>query len=271
MTAPHPGVVLLHGAWAQSWVWDLVVERLADAGITCHRPDLLGAGHWGDDPITLTDVVDAVIDEIADIPGDLVVIGHSGGGVVATDVAERLTRGRDPRIRGLGYVAGMMLPSGMNFGQLCTHAGLAAPVGISAFTEPTADGRGTVVPPEAGAAVFFQQADAHAAVSAARRLVPQLESTRLIAPEWTAEGAGSLPRLYVEATLDRSVPLAAQREMQRLSPGARVVTLETDHAPQLSRPDELAAILAEFVHSMEHGHSDVTPSGHPSRTTVRSS
>ena len=68
-----------------------------------------------------------------------------------------------------------------------------------------------------------------------------------MAPTWTPERFGSVPRLYVEATLDRSVPIVTQREMQRLVPGARVVTLDSDHAPQLSARDELAAALAEFA------------------------
>ncbi|OOL30622.1 hypothetical protein GQ85_18710 [Rhodococcus rhodochrous] len=59
-------------------------------------------------------------------------------------------------------------------------------------------------------------------------------------PAGSRQGPGCTSRrLYVEATLDRTVPLVAQREMQRLVPGARVVTLDTDHAPQLSARDEL--------------------------------
>ena len=41
--------------------------------------------------------------------------------------------------------------------------------------------------------------------------------------------------------------LFRSREMQRLVPGARVVTLDSDHAPQLSARDELASVLAEFA------------------------
>ncbi|GAB2658374.1 alpha/beta hydrolase [Gordonia jinhuaensis] len=245
---PTPTVVLLHGAWAGSWVWDLLTPALEAAGLTVVRPDLPGGGDRGaSSRITLSDMVDHVLEEITHVNGPLVVIGHSGGGVVATSVAERLCHEPDPRIRGLGFVAGMMMPSGMNFGVLCDTAELVAPVGISAFTAPTADGLGTEVSPEAAASVFFHNAAPDLAIPASRRMVSQQESARLIAPEWTEAGAGSLPRLYVEATEDRSVPLAAQRTMQQLWPGARVVTLESDHAPQLSRADDLASIVIEWV------------------------
>lgn len=248
MVTRNPTAVLIHGAWAGPWVWDLVAPYMAEAGIDTRCPDLPGSGAWEpDETVALPDLVAHVLGDLGDIEGQMVVIGHSGGGVVATGVAEHLCRVGDSRLAGFGVVAGMMLPAGMDFGQLCDVAGLTAPVGISAFTEPTADGRGTVVDPAAAAAVFFHGAPPALSVPAAHRLVPQLESARLIAPDWTPDGAGVLPRLYVEATRDRSVPLAAQRAMQRLSPGARVVTLESDHAPQLSQAAELSEILAAFV------------------------
>jgi pimeloyl-ACP methyl ester carboxylesterase len=69
----------------------------------------------------------------------------------------------------------------------------------------------------------------------------------MIAPEWTAAGAGTVRRLYIEALQDRSVPIAVQRTMQRLVPGADIATLDTDHAPQLSCPDRVAAMLLDFA------------------------
>ncbi|MCK8672324.1 alpha/beta fold hydrolase [Rhodococcus sp. NPDC003382] len=236
-------VVLVHGAWAGPWVWDTMLGPLRAAGHTPHPLALPGVGTWGDDDVTLDDVAAHIADRVRGIDEPVVLVGHSGGGIVVTQVAEMLPE----RVAGVAYVAGMMLPSGMDFGMLCDSLDLVPPVGISAWLQPTADGRGTVVPPEAGAAVFFHEAAVADAIGAARRLVPQLETARLMAPTWTPERFGSVPRLYVEATLDRSVPIVTQREMQRLVPGARVVTLDSDHAPQLSARDELASVLAEFA------------------------
>lgn len=243
-----PTVVLIHGAWAGPWVWDLVIADLTAAGIATVCPDLPGTGEWdADTEIGLSDLVDHVHTGLGDVDGPIVLVGHSGGGVIATSTAERMCRAGDPRIVGLAFVAGMMLPRAMGFGELCSIAGLTAPVGISRFTTATADHRGTAVAPEAAASVFFHQAPPELAVPASRRLVPQLESARAITPEWTAEHAGALSRLYIEATLDRSVPLLAQRTMQRLSPGAEVVSMESDHAPSLSQPAALAKVLIDFV------------------------
>ncbi|WVM91593.1 hypothetical protein ULG90_16525 [Halopseudomonas pachastrellae] len=57
---------------------------------------------------------------------------------------------------------------------------------------------------------------------------------------WTAERFGRLPRLYLEATEDRSVVLAVQRKMQALVPGAQVVSLPCGHVPQVV---QTAAVL----------------------------
>ena len=196
-----------------------------------------------DRPASLGDVVDEVLRQIDDVDGPLLLVGHSGGGVVATQVAERISE----RVCGVAYIAGMMLPSDWNFGDLCDAAGLRPPVGIAAFLTVSDDGETTSVPPEAAASVFFQKADPADAIAASRSLCPQRESGRLIAPHWTAERFGRIPRLYVEATDDRSVPVAAQRRMQQLVPGAEVITLGSDHAPQLSEPASVVRAITEFA------------------------
>jgi hypothetical protein len=57
------------------------------------------------------------------------------------------------------------------------------------------------------------------------------------------ERFGRVPRVYIEATQDRSVHLPLQRCMQGLTPCLAVYTLDTDHAPQLSAPEALTSIL----------------------------
>ena len=244
----RPGFLLLHGAWAGSWVWDAVAPRLGAAGHAVVAPDLPGRGPWTAlDSVTVGDMVDHALAALSGTEGRWIVVGHSGGGIIATMVAERLVARQPRTAAGLVYLAGMMLPSGMGFPQACTLAGAPPPQGIEPFLQPTPDGLGTWVPPEAGADIFFQCADPAAARAAAARLNAQLDTSWMIAPHWTAHGAGSVPRLYIEALQDRSVPIAVQRTMQRLVPGAEIATLDTDHAPQLSCPDRVAAILLDFA------------------------
>ncbi|UVE96502.1 alpha/beta fold hydrolase [Dietzia sp. B32] len=240
-------VVLVHGAWAGGWVWDTVTGPLRAAGLRPHVVELPGVGVEGvvDDGevVDLGILTDHVCALVRRLERPAVLVGHSGGGVVVTQVAERMP----DRVAGVAFVAGMMLPSGMDFAALCAGLGLRADVGISRWLEPGAGGRVTAVPPEAAAAVFFHDAPAGEAIAASRRLRPQQESARLIAPRWTVDRFGRVPRLYIEATWDRTVPIVAQRRMQQLTPGARVVTLHTGHAPQLSAQGLLSAAIADFA------------------------
>ncbi|MDV8001513.1 alpha/beta fold hydrolase [Rhodococcus sp. IEGM 1408] len=245
-------VVLVHGAWAGGWVWDTVVGPLRAVGHRPHVVELPGVGRGNDNDNDNDEVVevvdlDALVAHVGalvqGLEGPAVLVGHSGAGVVVTQVAELMPE----RVAGIVFVAGMMLPSGTDFGELCAGIGLPADVGITRWLETSPDGRVTSVPPEAAVAVFFHDAPAADAIEAARRLRPQVETARLIAPIWTVGRFWGLPRLYVEATGDRTVPIEAQRRMQQLTPGARVVTLDTGHVPQLSAPALLCAALTGFV------------------------
>jgi pimeloyl-ACP methyl ester carboxylesterase len=54
-------------------------------------------------------------------------------------------------------------------------------------------------------------------------------------------------RLYVLCTQDHSIPPALQRRMVRERGIADVVELDADHAPMLSRTEELVAVLDRFA------------------------
>ncbi len=244
------GFLLLHGAWAGAWVWDRVAAPLRAAGHVVVVPDLPG-GHPGPDSrVSVDDMVRHALAALAPAGGSWIVVGHSGGGIVCTMVAEVLSADGADGVVGLVYLAGMMLPSGMDFQQACRRAGVMPPQGIEPFLRPTADGRATFVPHEAAAEIFFQCASADEARAAARRLCPQLDTSWMIVPNWTESGAGRVPRLYIEALQDRSVPIVVQRTMQYLVPGAQFASLDTDHAPQLSCPDRVVALLLDFANGL---------------------
>ncbi|MFT4212962.1 MAG: alpha/beta fold hydrolase [Microbacterium sp.] len=238
----RPCVVLVHGAWASAWVWDPITAPLADAGydvVAVTLPDSTGP----ESESGLESQVQAVLDASSSAGGRLFLVGHSGGGIVVTVAADRMA----DRVAGVVFVAGIMLPSGVGFDVLRAELGTEDELmGAAPFLERALDGRGTVVPPDAAVAVLFQRADPAAAIGAARRLQPQWDAGLDVVPVWRPEGFGALRRLYIEATDDRDIPLAVQRHMQRRTPGATVVTLDADHAPQLSAPDGLVSALLGF-------------------------
>ena len=63
----------------------------------------------------------------------------------------------------------------------------------------------------------------------------------------TDRNFGRVPRYYIECLRDRIVPLTLQRTMRASLSFAGVHSIDTDHAPFFSAPDELTAVLHTIV------------------------
>ncbi|PHP65361.1 alkyl salicylate esterase [Zhengella mangrovi] len=244
MTDP---VILIHGAWQGSWVWSRLLPRLEAAGLTAAAVDLPGNGADGTDPerASLSLYLDHLDGVLAKLGGRASLVGHSGGGIVATAFAER----HPDAVSRVAYLAGMMLPSGMTFGDLlrrerAMERGL---LGIGPFLEWPRPGLVSAVPARAGADIFLNDIASDEALDLAGRLTPQGENGRALAAWWTAERFGRIPRLYVECRRDLSVTPEMQRRMQDLVPGAMRVALDAGHAPHVSQPGKLAAVLIPWL------------------------
>lgn len=245
-------LVMIHGAWQGSWAFDAWRPHCEARGWRTVAVDLPGNG-WNPEP--LADGLDHCARHVAHVieeqPGPCVVVGHSGGGLTASQVAELVP----DRIAALVYLVGMMLPSGMSFAELVAHARTLHPGadfgGIVPFLERSADGSATSVPVEAALEIFLHDCPPEAARKAAQALRPQPETGRAVAPTVTAERYGRVPRVYVEALRDRSIDIRLQRAMQDLVPGARRISLDCGHVPQLAMPEVLTAHLCETLDSMD--------------------
>jgi pimeloyl-ACP methyl ester carboxylesterase len=88
--------VLVHGAWRGGWVWDSVREMLQNAGHTVYAPTLTGLAerrHLLTSGITLDTHIQDIVSlmEFEDLQ-DVVLCGHSAGGMVITGVADRIPK-----------------------------------------------------------------------------------------------------------------------------------------------------------------------------------
>jgi hypothetical protein len=59
----------------------------------------------------------------------------------------------------------------------------------------------------------------------------------------TAAHFGRVPRVYIGCARDRAVTPLFQKHMLATTPCERVLTIDTDHSPFFSRPDETVAHL----------------------------
>jgi pimeloyl-ACP methyl ester carboxylesterase len=240
-------VILVHGAWQGSWAWARFIPHLEAAGLAAHAVDLPGNGVDGSDPADTT--FEACLQHVYGVSCALgrpiSLVGHSGGGLLITAFAERWPE----RVSRLVYVAGMMLPDGTSFEQLVTSIKGQYPeaVGIWPYLEWSADRQVSCVPAEAAIAIFFQDYSVDEATAVASKLTPQGEGGRAVTTAASDERYGQIPRLYIEALLDRSIILPVQRAMQARAPGALVISLRTGHVPQFSAPARLAEAILPFL------------------------
>lgn len=238
-------LVLIHGAWQGSWAFDAWRPLLEAHGWHTHAVDLPGNG-WGPQgaaPASLAAYTDHVVATVLPLAGTVVLVGHSGGGITASQVAEAVPE----RIAGVVYLAGMMLPNGVTFRELLESviadtpdANLAGIVSWLDWNEARTQSR--VLEPGA-LQCFFHDCEPAAARAAAARLRLQPETGRAMHNRLSPERYGRVPRVYVECRDDRSLALAVQRRMQRLSPGATRLTMDCGHVPQLANPAGLTRLL----------------------------
>lgn len=79
--------ILVHGAWSTGDVWRDVLDHL---GGDAHAPTLPGCGPDGDPTTGLQDVVDALVELVAD-HHEVTLVGHSWSGMVTWQTAARVT------------------------------------------------------------------------------------------------------------------------------------------------------------------------------------
>lgn len=97
-------IVLAHGAWSAAWAWKKMRPLLRAAGHEFFAPTYTGLGaraHLASPAVDLSTHIQDVVAEIeAEDLGDIVLLGHSYGGMVATGVADRVPE----RIRRIIYL-----------------------------------------------------------------------------------------------------------------------------------------------------------------------
>src|SRR5262247_4171648 len=109
---PHYTFVIVHGAWGGGWDWRTVDSLLTREGHKVVRVTLTGLGerrHLAAPSVGLYTHIDDVVNKILwDDMRDVVLLGHSYGGMVITGVADRVP----DRIKRLVYLDAMVPDSG---------------------------------------------------------------------------------------------------------------------------------------------------------------
>jgi pimeloyl-ACP methyl ester carboxylesterase len=193
-------------------------------------PDVTALGDLDADVAAVTAVLD-------DVPGPKILLGHSYGGLPVTQAAA----GREDVVH-LVYVCAFMLDAGVS---LIDAAG-GQPVSWWRLSED-----GTWMTPDRPEEVFYSDCPPAVAATAVAQLQPQsLSSCRqpLQAAAWK-----TIPSTYIVADRDPELPQFVQEGMAT-GRASRVKHIDAGHSPFLSRPGELAAMVAECAEVSTRAH-----------------
>jgi len=237
--------ILVHGGAHGGWCWDKLVPELRKLGHRVVAPDLPGMGQ---DRTPLAQVSlggwgEFIARMARQSEEPAVVVGHSRGGPVIGEAAERAPEA----MLGLVYLSAVLIPAGA--ATIAAFGGASTQLMDKATT--TADGLAFVLDREVARKGFYHRAARADADAALDRLCPEPIGPNQAPMTVTAERWGRVPRAFIECADDCAIPLALQRRWHRALPCDPVITLDSDHSPFLCMPAQLAralsTIAAEFA------------------------
>ena len=225
-TPAKPTIVIVHGAWGGAWAFKKVDALLRQKGFDVYRPQLTGQGdrvHLARPDIGLNTHIDDVVNMILyEDLHDIILVGHSYGGMVITGVADRVPN----RIKRLVYLDAMvpndgdsvtnMMPGGADFIKRLTQGDYIVPPWVKPDQPPPHD-------------------------------VPQALKTFTDTIALKNEAARKIPATYIltvekgKEAKDDDFFRMSQRAKER---GWPILQLTADHNPQWSAPEALVEMLS---------------------------
>lgn len=218
--------VIVHGAWGGSWAFKKTDSLMTAHGYTVYRPSLTGQGervHLATQDVNLSthinDVVNMIIFEDLN---DIVLVGHSYGGMVISGAADRVP----DRIRKLIFLDAFVPNDGESVQSIQGEA-------FNGMLRMEKDGY--LVPP-------WVKPDQKPPMD-----VPHPLKT-LTEPVSFKEAARKLPATYILTVDPGKKPdedgfyASSQRAKER---GYKVLEMTADHNPQWSKVEELVKLLEE--------------------------
>ena len=217
-------IVLVHGGFVDGSGWQGVYQILKKDGfdvIVAQNPTL-----------SLADDVAVTKRAIAAAKGDVVLVGHSYGGVVVSEA------GNDPKVKSLVYITAFAPDKGESVSSLIANPAPGAPVPpilppVDGFLlldrEKFAASFAADVRPELAA--FMADSQVSWCVEALQGAVSE--------PAWRTK-----PSHYLVAKDDGMIPPPAQRMMASRA-GAHVTEAPGSHAIYVSNPEVVAAVIRQ--------------------------
>jgi pimeloyl-ACP methyl ester carboxylesterase len=282
MSATKAVFVLVHGGWHNHSAWDKITPILKANGFESLTLDLPGAGVNAIAPTSLghrpfdsaafaaepspiagvtqeerTQAVVALVKEAASLSdGQVILVGHSAGGMTVSAVAELVP----DLLLAVVYLSGFLVPSGMPLLAMLQHESMSSALAPRLFVGDVAAIGATRInvgsTDEGYRSLLKASFYADVSESEFTHAVLQLHydesnAGALALSEITPERFGTVPRHYIRCTQDRAIPLTGQDHMVATvdgTIGGKTIThtLKSSHSPFLSQPAALAKILIDI-------------------------
>jgi pimeloyl-ACP methyl ester carboxylesterase len=217
-------IVLVHGGFVDGSGWESVYNILKKDGfdvVVVQNPT-----------ISLTGDLAVTKRAIATAKGDVVLVGHSYGGVVVSEV------GNDPKVTALVYITAFAPDHGESVSSLIANPAPGAPVPPIL---PPVDGYLFLDRDKFAASFAADVRPALASFMADSQVPWGLEALQGVVsePAWRSK-----PSSYLVATDDRMIPPAAQRMMASRA-GSQVTEAPGSHAIYVSNPEVVAGVIKQ--------------------------
>ncbi len=234
--------VLVHGAWHGSWCWEKVVPLLRQAG---HQVEILDLPGHGQDKTPIREITLAAytkrVCEMLDAQAvPVVLVGHSMGGIVITQVAEE----RPEKIQTLVYLTAFLPQNGESLLQVArrnTDSLLTPNLMVNEEQGYLTFKEGAPLKE-----IFYADCSDEDVARAKSLLVLQAIAPMATPVRITAEHFGRVPRVYIECLRDRTISPSIQKMMYMATPCQTILSMETSHSPFFSAPQELVRHLTSL-------------------------
>jgi len=212
--------MLIHGAWHGSWCWDFVEKGLINEGVETHSINLPFTG--------VEDDIASVSNAIDEIDNQVILLGHSYGGIVISGAAEA-KRNVDQLI----YLSAILL-----------KAGESMQLDGSKIQIDVDENLISSVKKNAAIQAFYADVDPNLAEASIELLrpFPIVAGSKGIGEAWREKHS-----TYIICREDEAIPPELQYDMAKKAD--KIIEWECGHSPFLSKPNLVIDFLLDLASS----------------------
>lgn len=234
-------VILVHGAWQGAFSWSVVKSNLEKKGYKVIAVEL--PAH-GDDQtpvagLTLSNYSAKVISAVEAQSSKIILVGHSMGGMVISEVAEKIPG----KISKLVYLAAFLPQNQQSLLEISSTDSQSL---LPKALEVSADQSTIAVKKDSLINIFSQDA-----TPAIKQLLLEKNRTEPLLPltqkaTLTSANFGSVTKFYIRTVNDHAIGINLQDQMIKTTAVKKIYSLNSGHTPHLTQPNEVANIIDQI-------------------------